>query len=299
VRISTSTCIHERALWGRDLAFTCQESIQACVNAGYQVLDMYFESYVGKGQPMALPNWQDWVKEVKDFADSLGVEWMQGHAHFYAWPGVPAQDRDWHEELIRRSIIGAGIMGVKWLVIHPGTVLDETWYSPKKSLQSNLEAFKGYGELASKHNVGICFENMFERPGSRRYGVSVDDLLELYERLNDPKRFGICWDTGHAHIMKINQPQALRQIGKRLKALHIADNKGLEDEHTAPYFGTIAWEPIMKTLAEIEYEGDFTFEIENFTAGLAPGLHERVIRFTYELGEFLLGLSGKQSQNEN
>lgn len=288
MRVSTSTCIHEKVLWGKDIVFTCKESIATCVNAGYKVLDMNFASYSRGTLPMTQPNWEYWVNDVKEYAQSLGVEWMQGHAHFYRWTSASEEEKAWHEELIRRSIIGAGILGVKWLVIHPGTVYDADWYSQEKSLQANLEAYKRYAELASKYNVGIAIENMFEGQGYRRFGAPADDLLELYEKLNDAQQFGICWDTGHAHIQKINQAAALRKIGKRLKALHIADNRGEKDDHIAPYFGTIEWEPILRALKEIGYEGDFTFEIHNFTAGLAHGLHDKVVRFSYELGEFMV-----------
>lgn len=290
MRLSTSTCIHERVLWGKDLFYTCEDSIAMCVKSGYTVLDMNFASYSRGTLPMTQPNWEDWVKRQKEFANSLGVEWNQGHAHFYSWEGVPAGELEWNEELIRRSIIGAGIMGVKWLVIHPGNVSDDIWYSRDRSLEVNLETYKRYAELASKYNVGICLENMFEGK-RRRYAASLDELLELYDELNDPNTFGICWDTGHAHMMGINQPAALKAIGKRLTATHIADNRGESDDHIAPYFGTIEWEPIMKALKGIDYQGDFTFEIHNFTNGLPHGMHDQTIRFTYELGEFMLGLA--------
>ena len=125
--------------------------------------------------------WEDWVKRQKEVADELNVEWNQGHAHFYRWKTAGEDEREWHEELIRRSIIGAGIMGVKWLVIHPGTVSDDIWYSPEKSLEANLKAYRRYGELASKHNVGIAIENMIESRPGRRYASSTEELLELYE----------------------------------------------------------------------------------------------------------------------
>mgnify|MGYP000871434959 CR=1 FL=1 len=291
MRLSTSTCIHEKVLWGKDLVFTCKDSIEACVKAGYKVLDMNFASYSRGTLPMTQPDWERWVKEQKEFADSLGVEWNQGHAHFYNWESASQAEREWHEELIRRSIIGAGIMGVKWLVVHPGHGKDSAWYSRKESLAANLEAYARYGELARKHNVGICTENIFENQKSRRYGAAPDEIIELYDAVGDPKSFGICWDTGHGHMTGIDQPEALKLLGKRLKALHVADNHGQNDDHIAPYFGTIKWEPIMKTLKEIEYEGDFTFEIHNFTSGLPHGLHDRVLRFTYELGQFMLNLA--------
>lgn len=285
MRLSTSTCIHERVRWGDDLFYTLEDSLRACVKAGYQIIDMNFASYSRGDLPMTQPDWEDWVRKHKDIAHSLNIEWSQGHAHFFSWNGV--EDREWHEELIRRSIIGAGILGVKWLVIHPGSVHDGIWYSYKKSLAENLEAYKRYGELAAKHNVGIAIENMIEGKNKRRYASSTEELIELHDLLDDPL-FGICWDTGHAHLNGVDQPASLREIGDRLKALHIDDNYGDRDAHLAPYFGTIEWEPIMQTLKEINYKGDFTFEIHNFANGLPDGLHDQVMRFTYELGNFML-----------
>lgn len=283
MRLSTSTCIHERVQWSKELVYTCQESIEACAKAGYKVLDMNFASYSRGSLPMTQPDWESWVREIKELADSLGVEWMQGHAHFNS-QGIA----EWDDELIRRLIIGAGILGVKWLVIHPVTVKDDVWYSHEKSFQVNLESYKKYGELASKYNVGICLENMFDGREVRRYCCSVEELVELYDTLNDSSTFGICWDTGHASLMKIDQAGALRKLGKRLKALHINDNRSEYDDHIAPYFGLIQWDPILQALKDIEYEGDFTFEIHNFTNGLPHELHERTLRFTYELGQHML-----------
>ncbi|MCK9221758.1 MAG: sugar phosphate isomerase/epimerase [Limnochordia bacterium] len=290
MRLSTSTCIHEKVLWGKDVFYSCEESITACVKAGYKVLDMNFATYSRGTLPMTQPDWQDWTKRQRELADSYGVEFSQAHAHFYDWRNLSDEEEAWHEELMRRSIIGAGIVGAKWLVIHPGSVDDDIWYSHDLSLAKNVKAFRKYGDLAAQHNVHIAIENMIERRNGRRYASSTEELLELLDVLDDPM-FGICWDTGHAHLAGINQCEALRTIGKKLKALHIADNRGEKDDHIAPYFGTIVWEPIMRTLKEIDYQGDFTYEIHNFTNGLPDGMHEQLIRFTYELGIFMLDLA--------
>lgn len=291
MRLATSTCIHEKVLWQKELCYTCEQSIDACVRAGYRVLDMNFASYSRGSLPMTRPDWESWVKNIKEFSDEKGVEYSQAHAHFYNWTTVPAADVDWHEELIRRSIIGAGIMKAKWLVIHPGSVNDGVWYSYKKSVAKNVEFYKRYAELASNYGVGIAIENMIETPMPiRRYCRSTEELLDLLDALNDPI-FGVCWDTGHAHMAGINQPAALRELGKNLKALHVADNFGQNDDHLAPYFGTIVWEPIMKALKEIEYEGDFTYEIHRFTYGVSDEMQDKLLKFTYDLGVSLLALA--------
>lgn len=289
MRLSTSTCILEKILWKSDMYYSCKETIEACSKAGYKVLDMNFASYSRGTLPMTKSNWLDWVKGIKDFSNKKGFEYSQAHAHFYNWENISDDKIEWHEELIRRSIIGAGIMGAKWIVIHPGSVNDKTWYSHKKSLKKNTERYNKYAEIAAQNGVKIAIENMIEHKAGRRYCSSTEELLELLDVLDD-NIFGICWDTGHAHLANINQSEALRDIEKNLKALHIADNRGFEDAHLAPYFGKIKWEPIMKTLKEIGYEGDLTYEIHGFGYGLPKGLHEEYLRFTYEIGNHLLSI---------
>jgi L-ribulose-5-phosphate 3-epimerase len=290
MRLSTSTCIHEKVSGGDALFYTCEQSIETCAKAGYRVLDMNFYSYSQEGGPMTQPDWEDWVKKQKAFSDSLGIEYYQGHAYFKTPPDFTGENDILGEELIRRSIIGAGIMGVKWLVIHPYTLVDDIWYSYQKSRAKNIKAFQRYAELASKYHVGIAIENMIERKTVRRFCSSTEELLELVRVLNDPI-FGICWDFGHANMIGLDQCAALRALGKNLKALHVADNKGLHDDHLLPYFGNVAWEPIMKTLKEIGYEGTFTFEAQEFTHGLPDGVHQQAVRFTYELGMYLVNLA--------
>ena len=77
---------------------------------------------------------------------------------------------------------------------------------------------------------------------------------------------GICWDFGHANLMGIDQREALRVMGKRLKATHVADNSGKLDDHILPFQGNVNWRSILPVLSEIGYEGDLTFEIHNSTS---------------------------------
>ena len=84
----------------------------------------------------------------------------------------------------------------------------------------------------------------------------------------------------------LNQADSLRQIGTRLKALHINDNRGMQDDHVLPYLGHIEWAPVLKALKEIGYSGDFTYEIHNFTSGFEPGfLHTESMKFACMVGK--------------
>lgn len=285
MRISTSTGICSTVLWNRQMYYTCEEAIEAIAGAGFDAIDLCFVAYGRQGLPMAQPDWRDWVKRQKENCDRAGLLVTQGHAHYYG------ADRSreftslmWeeHTNKIIRDIEAAGISKVPWLVIHPDCAYDETGYSRRLTLKREAERFKQFGDLAAKYGTAIAVENMVDKSGTkagRRFGSTVEDLLDLMDLLGDDRLFGICWDTGHANIAQINQPEAIRQLGKHLKALHINDNRGEKDDHLLPYLGYVDWEPLLAALKEIGYSGDFTYEIHNFSNGFPPGLHHESMKF--------------------
>lgn len=272
-----------------------QEILAACTKAGFEVLDFNFAHYTRWVTPIHEANFEDYWKLLRDEADKMSVVWSQGHAHFVNWEIEDLNDWPHHDELVRRSIIGAGIMGVKTLVVHPKTMPDSAWYSRKASLALNVESFKKYLDWAAPYGVTLAVENLSEKRIGRRFGSGPEELLELVEAVDDPA-LGICWDTGHAHISGINQAEALQEIGGHLKALHINDNHGEQDEHLAPMKGTIEWAPIIKTLRKIDYPGDFTYEVVCKGHADFPRLYELFVEGLYELGHHLLAL-GETSED--
>ncbi|HPU59266.1 MAG TPA: TIM barrel protein, partial [Candidatus Avimonas sp.] len=102
---------------------------------------------------------------------------------------------------------------------------------------------------------------------------------------------GVCWDFGHANLAANDQNESLKLIGKRLKATHVNDNDKLKDRHLLPFYGVIEWEPIMKTLKEIDYQGDFTFEITPFLDRVPPVIRQKALEHTVEVGNYLISLA--------
>ena len=49
-------------------------------------------------------------------------------------------------------------------------------------------------------------------------------------------------------------------MGGRIKALHIHDNDGEDDEHLAPFTGSINWPAFCECMRNIGYSGDLSFE---------------------------------------
>lgn len=294
MRISTSTCSYERSLWAKQTIYTCEDALRAISAAGFKVIDMNFESYCRFDAPMLQDDWREWCHRQKALADELGVEISQAHAHFFnLQEDDTISERD--HDAVLRCIEGAGIMGVKQMVFHPFSLSVNGWYNFEKSFEFNLRVFKEYEKLCRPLGVHIAIENMFATTKTRssRFACDPRDLIRLVDALNegeDDPIFGICWDFGHAHLNTIDQPAALREIGKRLIALHVDDNHGMTDEHLAPYFGTIEWAPIMRALNDIGYDGDFTYEIFRFHYGLPHELQPLSLEYTYKIAEYMLSI---------
>lgn len=290
MRLSTSTCMYFNRPEGKKASAV--DSIRRLCEGGYQVLDLNFHDYASFKTPFAQAEWETWLEQIQHVKEECGIEFSQGHSHFYNYCDPGVQNREYLEELIRRGIVAAGRLQIPWLVFHAGTDF-ESATSVKSSKEKSVEYMKGLLELAARHQVGIAIENLWELNISpkRRYTSTAEELVDLVDSL-PYDNVGICWDVEHASIMQQNQTKALMLIGSRLKATHISDHKGKDDDHILPYMGATDWKEIMEALTAIDYQGDFTYETHRYTQGIPDAMIPAAIRYSYELGQYLLSLAG-------
>lgn len=285
MRLSTSINLMD-PVCGEYGKITAEECLRRCRQAGFKVMDFNFFDQERPGMPMNEDNWESWLHDIKKYSDWLGLEFSQTHPNFFDILNTDAPDYDWNQEKVRRGVVGSGILGAKWAVFHIGTICKEDGTpDDEASFKANVEYLRPLLKLAREHGVGLAIENL----GADSFARTPENLIRLVDELNDD-HVGICWDFGHANIMKLNQVESLKKIGKRLKATHIADNHGEMDEHLPPFFGNINWKEMVQCLKEIEYEGDFTYEIQNITRGLPDEHRDTLIRYFVELGEYTLSL---------
>jgi len=272
-----------------------EDTIPRIASIGFKCIDLSFaDSISPKLKYMFLRenDWRDRAKKLKEIGDSLGVTYNQCHAPFYHTLDKTLAEHDFNEEMTRRSFEAAEICNIPWIVMHTVRQFDEPYYKQSTELKANVEYFKPYIELAAKHNIGIAIENLFDLvSGRRRYGSTAEELLELLDALGNPENVGICWDFGHANLMKLDQVDSLRQIGKRLHAIHLHDNKGNRDEHLKPFDGNIDWYKCMKVLGEIEYDGELNYECGLYSSRLTDELQDMEARNLLALGEYLISLT--------
>lgn len=290
MRLSTSTCIYFNRPDGTKAPIT--DSVELCSKAGYGVMDMNFHDCCMFDTPFKTDRWESWIQEIREKAEQCGIEFSQGHSHFYNFcdPAVP--NREELDEYIRRGIIGASILGIPWLVIHAGT--DFASPTPvKSSREKTMEYLKPRIELAARHHVGIALENLWELNISprRRYTSTAEELVELTDLLSrDFDNVGICWDVEHSSIMHQDIGSQLQLVGKRLKATHISDYLSVQEDHILPFSGLTDWKEVMGALKAVDYEGDFTYEIHRYTMRLPYELVPSALKHSVLVGNYLMNL---------
>ena len=287
MRLATSTNIMQQ-IPGREEAGV-RECLKRCHAAGFRVFDLNCCDRSGPGQYMRSADWEAETYRIKALCETLDLEFSQCHLEYYnvCDPAVP--DREVREEMGRRGILACEILGIKWSVIHPGSVYEGGSLSREKSKAANIAYFTKWLDFAAEHGVGLALENIFDWEGRRHYAGAVEDLIDLTDSLKRPNA-GICWDFGHAHMYGYDHVYWLKRIGKRLKALHVQDTHGEGDDHLAPFYGTIPWPPIMKTLKEIGFCHDLAFEIHLMTRNMPDALRESQLRHLCDIGHYLIKL---------
>src|SRR5947209_763591 len=138
---------------------------------------------------------------------------------------------------IKRALEVAEVLPFRFLVQHIGRS-DEA-DDPRK-FEAALSAIEHLRAFARPLGVSLLLENI---PNDL---ATPEKLLELI-RLLRYEDIGICFDTGHAHLMS-SVHQAFGVLQDRMRSTHVHDNKRDRDSHLWPGEGNIDWEQTMQSL---------------------------------------------------
>jgi len=236
---------------------------------------------------MRTNDWQEFVHEIGEIAARCGITFSQSHLPYYdVFNNTDEEKATLYEKLIHRSIVGTRLLGAKWAVTHPCTDFSSADMSVLK--QKNIDYIMKHIEVAESNNIGIALENDFLMKTKQIYASNVEELCDLVDTFNSPS-VGVCYDFGHAELQGDDHRGNLNYIGKkRLKCVHVHDNHGECDEHLMPFYGIIDWENAMAGLHDIEYEGELTYEIQEFARHLPDDMKYLVVQQSIEIGKRLL-----------
>jgi sugar phosphate isomerase/epimerase len=250
---------------GEMYAFTSSpaEAIRQYEGTGFKYLDYSFYTVLAPNHPFMSDAWRDGIREAKETADKLGFQFVQAHAPCCE---VIGGDTERELEATIRSIEACGTLGIKNMVMHSACVPE--YKHPEDAsayFKANEPFFRALIPAMEKHGVNILFENTtIKHCGDRNYfPIYGKDLNSFVEHMNHPL-FGAAWDVGHAHMDDIDHETEILEMGKNLRAIHVHDNDGRRDMHTAPFLGTLNYDSLMRGLIHSGFDGYFTLEADGF-----------------------------------
>lgn len=283
MKLCTSTnTLYERADGTR---VPVDECVKLCAEAGYREMDFCFVDQVFGKTEFLGTRWEAHVDSYRALAEKLGVAFTQSHGPLYAFcSGRDEQMEEW----IRRSVAGSRMLGARWMVMHPDT-LASGGSMDERTMDLNVEYFRRLSDEAGRQGVGVAIENMWGRTkeGVPRFAIGVEELRELIDRVG-AENVGACWDAEHGSIEKLDQGQAIRRLGGRLKALHISDQTAADNIHILPYMGFTDWDDVLRALADIGYDHPFAFELQHYLLYMPLELAPSAIRLSREVGEYMI-----------
>ena len=210
------------------------------VSGGAQAIEIF-----GARQHLDYANRKQHVREIADWFRTSGVPLHSVHAPLYAdyeWgrtgaPPVNIASTD------RATRIEAMDEIKRAIESH-----DERKFEAAMTSVEHLRAF------AKPLGVRVLLENI---PND----LSTPDRLVEFIRTTHFDDVGVCFDTGHAHMMS-DVPQAFETLKSHIHSTHIHDNTKDKDSHLWPGAGSIDWKQTLELLGEAPNKPPLLLEIE-------------------------------------
>lgn len=220
-------------------------------------------------------DWKDEIAGMGELFAEYGLTCIQTHAPYYNLLLSAEVREERLETALLRSIEAAKMLGAELCAVHPRSVITpneprETAVDRARSLEENLIAFRPLIEECEKQNVLLGIENLMKYPDAFPYFYSwiAEDHAELIDKLNSDKAMGV-WDFGHANLIETDHAARIRTLGKRIKATHVHNNDGRDDNHYPPFLPpqdayfvrrSVDWNNVLAAMREIGYDGYLTLE---------------------------------------
>lgn len=229
------------------------------------------------------------IRFLKDSSITFNIAHAPIHYPFFFNTYYKRDDIDILKNRILKALDISKEVGVKRIVIHVGTYLDEDYnYDMDKSIEHNIKYLEPFLEKAIENDILIAIENgtQMEKddPLFKNTAPYIDELIKIVEYYNkkyNKEVLGICFDFGHANVGNLDIYNEIKKIGSKLKVTHIHDNYGT-DSHNQPFDGTVNWDDVRKALTDINYDGELTSEVRYTIDGLSDSTN---INKTYDLIE--------------
>ncbi len=152
---------------------------------------------------------------------------------------------------IKRALEVAEHVPFRFLVQHMGNSGDEF---DERKFEACMTCVEHLRAFAKPLGVTILLENI---PNELSTPERIIELL----RTSHFDDVGVCFDTGHAHIMS-DIPAAFATLKGYIRSTHVHDNKKDRDSHLWPGNGDIDWPDTMQLLRSAPHTPPLLMEIE-------------------------------------
>ena len=280
--------------------FGDHDAIKTLAQIGYDALDYSMFDMLSPNSPINKSDYREYAKSLRKTADDYNIIFTQSHAPFPSYIQYPNKDQEKFNEIIVFEIIKAmeitSIIGGKIIIVHPIILKNQT-YQERKDF--NINFFSNLLPYCKKFNVKIAFENIWgwDEPEKKVIpGVcsTAQEFIDYLDSLNEiaKNHFVACLDVGHGEMAGNGAKSTVELINAlgcdRLKALHVHDNDKTGDLHTLPFTQKINWDEIMTALKNINYDGDFTFEADDFIAKFPVELYLNASLLMLDVGRYFV-----------
>ena len=268
-------------------------AIDVMKEAGYDAIDLSLFCMANDSDVFCGDDYRARVAEIRAYAEERGLRFNQSHTPFeFNWKNPYEVE----ERLIPRTVRAlevSALAGCGIAVVHPVHHEEYLGHEEERFAQ-NMKFYRALLPYAKEYGIKIALENMFQWEVKRRV-IGADtcspakEFVRYLDALDD-ESFVACLDLGHCGVVGEEAQDAIRTLGhERLHALHVHDNDYIDDRHTLPGLGKMDWEEIMKALAEIDYDGDFTYEADNFLVNIPREMLPKAAAFMVDMGRYLIG----------
>ena len=222
------------------------DEIAWMADAGMEFIDLTLE-------PPGAPSWDVDVQAIRRSLERhrMGVV---GHTAWYL-PMASAipEIREGAVAELCRCLDRFSEVGAKWMNLHPDR--HTPWHPRRFYIDRNLDTIHEILNHATKRGIGLMVENL---PGDYNSAPQLAELLDPVPQL------GLHLDIGHANLQVPHNTteEILEAHGKRLRHVHIHDNKGGHaDLHLPLGTGTVDARRSIEALQKCGYDGTITLEV--------------------------------------
>ena len=255
-----------------DRRFGFKGTLDIIKSAGFDAYDatLFAKKYFELNDIFAEGDYLETARQIRKYADSIGLFCNQAHAPFGSKQGACEKDSPMFDKIVRAMVI-ASTLGAKAIVVHP---LHHLKYA-QNAIELKQENIRFYLDLlpyAKRLGIVILAENMWQWDDNKDNIVpsvcsDPSEFAQYVDMINSPY-FKACLDIGHVALLGGSIYDTIKTLGTRLEGLHIHDNDLSYDTHQIPFTGKVNFSEMTTALAEIGYKGDITFEANEFFSSI-------------------------------